>query len=214
MSEQPHRASPEELLTTLSQLTARARQREEVVLRRRNHLVWVGILGGVAIALGLLGFNVALWDGRLHVPFFSTASTTRHEPSASVPAPAPAPSSTETRPSGPPAELPATTAQPPALTTAPTTTSPPAPSPVGAVTLRITGARGDSWVEVRRRDRTGDMVYAGIVTKGASVTVKGKQLWVRFGAVGNLDLVLNGKPVHPTHTGTVDAVVTPNGLGA
>ena len=61
---------------------------------------------------------------------------------------------------------------------------------------------------------TGDVVYAGIVSRGASVTVKGGQLWIRFGAVGNLDLVLNGKPVRPTHTGTVDAVVTPNGLGA
>ena len=223
MREQNEGASPDEVLGALAALNARARERAG---RRRFRARLAGIAGGTALALALLGLNVAYWGGYLPGRFKPSI------PSTTGPVtPAPGHTSGRVVPAGP-AERPATTAQPPAATTArppaattsqppavttapaPTPTKPAAPPPVRTVTLRITGARGDCWVEVRRRDRTGDVVYAGIVSRGASVTVKGTQLWIRFGAVGNLDLVLNGKPVRPTHTGTVDAVVTPNGFGA
>ena len=56
------------------------------------------------------------------------------------------------------------------------------------------------------------MLYSGILRQGASDRETGRTLWVRFGSLGNLDLTLNGKPVHTTSSGTVDAVVTPSGL--
>ena len=219
MGEQPEGTSSDELLGTLAAVKTRAREREEQARSRRRHLRRAGIFGGIVLALALVAFNVVVWGGYIDIPLVSDAATT----TASLPAAPTSKPRTATLPAGP-ADRPVTTAQPPAVTTArppavttapaPTPTKPAAPPPVRTVTLRITGARGDCWVEVRRRDRTGDVVYAGIVTRGASVTVKGTQLWIRFGAVGNLDLVLNGKPAHPTHTGTVDAVVTPQGLGA
>ena len=219
MGEQPEGTSSDELLDTLAAVKNRAREREEQARSRRRHLRRAGIFGGIVLALALVAFNVVVWGGYIDISLVSDAATTTD----SLPAAPTSKPRTATLPAGP-AERPATTAQPPAATTArppavttapaPAPTRPAAPPPVRTVTLRITGARGDCWVEVRRRDRTGDVVYAGIVTRGASVTVKGTQLWIRFGAVGNLDLVLNGKPVRPTHTGTVDAVFTPNGLGA
>ena len=227
MGEQPEGTSSDELLGTLAAVKARAREREEQARSRRRHLRRAGIFGGIVLALALVAFNVVVWGGYIDIPLVSSAATTTgsrpaaptSKPRTATPPVGPAERpATTTRPTAattarPPA---ATTSQPPAVTTAPapTPTKPAAPPPVRTVTLRITGARGDCWVEVRRRDRTGDVVYAGIVSRGASITVKGTQLWIRFGAVGNLDLVLNGKPVRPTHTGTVDAVVTPSGFGA
>ena len=219
MGEQPEGTSSDELLGTLAAVKARAREREEQARSRRRHLRRAGIFGGIVLALALVAFNVVVWGGYIDIPLVSDAATTTDsQPAAPTSKPR-----TATLPAGP-ADRPATTAQPPAatttqppaVTTAPASapTKPAAPPPVRTVTLRITGARGDCWVEVRRRDRTGDVVYRGIVTQGASVTVKGTQLWIRFGAIGNVDLVLNGKRVRPTHTGTIDAVVTPHGLGA
>jgi hypothetical protein len=42
--------------------------------------------------------------------------------------------------------------------------------------------------------------------------VQGSRLWIRFGDVGKLDLVLNGKPVRPSRLGTITAIATPSGL--
>ncbi len=73
--------------------------------------------------------------------------------------------------------------------------------------LQLRAARGDSWAMVRVGDRTGPVVYSGIVRKGTSATVAARgKLWARFGAVANLDLVLNGKAVRPSHTGTINTL--------
>ena len=211
MSEQQHPAGPDEVLSALTQLNARAREREELARRRHNRGLQVAIAGGFALALALVGLNIALWDGHVHLPFFSTASMTGDVSSSSSRV-------ADHRPTSHPAtatvDRPAPTAQPPTVTTAPTPppSQPSAPPPAETATLRITASRGDCWMEVRRRDRTGDVVYRGIVSRGASVTVKGTRLWARFGAVGNVDLVLNGKPARTAHTGTVNAVVTSQGL--
>jgi hypothetical protein len=67
-------------------------------------------------------------------------------------------------------------------------------------------------VEIRRWNRSGTVVYSGVVDANASVTVTAKRVWARFGALGNLELFLNGRVVQTTHSGTVDAVVTAKGL--
>ena len=80
------------------------------------------------------------------------------------------------------------------------------------VTFRMRASRGDSWALVRLGSRTGDILYSGVVRQGASVKVRGHRLWARFGALGNLDLLINGKPVRGTHAGTVDAYITAKGV--
>jgi RodZ C-terminal domain len=81
--------------------------------------------------------------------------------------------------------------------------------------LQLRAARGDSWAMVRVGDSTGPVVYSGIVRKGTSATVDARgKLWARFGAVANLDLVLNGKAVRPSHTGTINTFITAAGLSS
>ncbi len=82
----------------------------------------------------------------------------------------------------------------------------------GPTSLTIQATRGDSWVEVRLGSSTGRLLQVGTMNKGSSSTVQGSRLWVRFGNVGNLDLLVNGKPVHPSHLGTITVIVTPSGL--
>lgn len=101
-----------------------------------------------------------------------------------------------------------------AATTAATTTTATSTQAVVPVTFVVRAARGDSWMEVRTGSSTGRVLYSGILRQGASDRETGRALWVRFGSVGNLDLTLNGRPVHTTSSGTVDAVVTPDGMHA
>ncbi len=82
----------------------------------------------------------------------------------------------------------------------------------GATSLEIRAMRGDSWVEVRLGSATGRVLQAGTMNKGSSSSVEGSRLWVQFGNVGNLDLLVNGKPVHPSHLGTITVIATPSGL--
>jgi len=80
------------------------------------------------------------------------------------------------------------------------------------VSLRISAVRGDSWVLIRSGGAGGPLVYVGVIRIGKSVSVTGWRLWARFGALGNLDLRVNGRSVRPNHSGTVDAYVTSTGL--
>jgi hypothetical protein len=90
--------------------------------------------------------------------------------------------------------------------------APPSTVPPSTVTLRVTASRGDCWVLARAGSRSGRVLYAAIVRRGTTIALHGSRLWVRFGAVGNLDLVLNGQQVRLRHTGTVDALLTPAGV--
>jgi hypothetical protein len=82
----------------------------------------------------------------------------------------------------------------------------------GSVTLVVIAARGSSWIEARRHGRTGRELYLGTLAPGGQLRLHGERVWVRFGALANVDLRLNGKPVRPVHTGTVDALFTASGL--
>jgi Domain of unknown function (DUF4115) len=81
-------------------------------------------------------------------------------------------------------------------------------SPPKAIHVILTAARSDSWVEIRRGSSTGRVLFAGVVSEGKSIRVVGRRFWARFGAIGNFDLTVNGRPVHPTFNGTVDALIT------
>jgi hypothetical protein len=70
------------------------------------------------------------------------------------------------------------------------------------------GSRG-SWIEVRLGSATGRRVFSGVVKDGDSRRYTARRLWVRFGAAGNVDVVVNGKPVR--FMGTLDTVITARG---
>lgn len=81
-------------------------------------------------------------------------------------------------------------------------------SPPKAIYVTLTAARSDSWVEVRKGSSTGRVLFAGVVSEGKSIHVVGRRLWARFGALGNFDLTIDGRRVHPTFNGTVDTFIT------
>lgn len=76
----------------------------------------------------------------------------------------------------------------------------------------LTAAQNDSWVEVRYGSATGRILFEGVVPEGQSIRVTGRRLWARFGSLGNFDLRINGRIVHPAFNGTVDAVLTASAI--
>ena len=83
-----------------------------------------------------------------------------------------------------------------------------APSPAQPIHVVLTAARSDSWVQIRRNNSTGRVLYDGVVSEGRSIRFVGPRFWARFGALGNFDLTVDGRPVHPSFSGTVDTVIT------
>jgi len=82
------------------------------------------------------------------------------------------------------------------------------PSPPRSIHVTLTAARSDSWVQIRRNNSTGRVLYDGVVSEGRSIRFVGPRFWARFGALGNFDLTVDGRPVHPSFSGTVDTVIT------
>ena len=80
------------------------------------------------------------------------------------------------------------------------------------MTLLVVAARGSSWIEARRGSATGQQFYAGTLAQGKDLRLQGRRFWVRFGALANLDLRLDGKPVQLVHTGTVNALFMRGGI--
>jgi hypothetical protein len=81
-----------------------------------------------------------------------------------------------------------------AQTTAAAAAGEAAPAPADPVRLVITATR-TSWLEVRRGSSTGPVVFSGNLETGKSVRARGARLWARFGAAGNLEIALDGKPL-------------------
>jgi Domain of unknown function (DUF4115) len=80
------------------------------------------------------------------------------------------------------------------------------------IVVRFTATRSDSWVQVRAGSSTGRVLFQSLVRTGQSFRVRGSRLWARFGSLGNIDLSINGRAIHPALNGTVDAVITASGL--
>ena len=87
-----------------------------------------------------------------------------------------------------------------------------APAPK-SIRVRLVAARNDSWVQIRAGSSTGRVLFDGIVPAGQSIRAVGRnRLWARFGSLGNFDLTINGRVVHPAFSGTVDTVITASAI--
>ena len=83
-----------------------------------------------------------------------------------------------------------------------------ATSPPESIHVILTAARSDSWVQIRRNNSSGTVLFDGVVSEGRSIRFVGRRFWARFGALGNFELTVDGQPVHPSFSGTVDALIT------
>jgi hypothetical protein len=80
------------------------------------------------------------------------------------------------------------------------------------IRLVVTAASGDSWVEARAGSATARVIFAGTIPTGRTLHFSGRRLWLRMGAASNLAFTINGRRADPGLFGTVEAVVTPQGL--
>jgi hypothetical protein len=165
----------------------RSRQRRNLRPGRRAALVGFAVL--LLAGLGLIGYGIA-------EKTTSNGAVSTHQP---LPTTAP-------RPTAPGVGSPTTVGSAPATTTARATTVRPP-----RVVFVVRATRGDSWIELRSGNATGHVFYSGILRQGGTASARGRVVWVRFGSAANLDLELNGKPIHGV-TGTLNATVTPSGL--
>jgi Domain of unknown function (DUF4115) len=174
--------NPESLLRFLSEHRESSGTRHRVGRHRRN--VAVLLLGIVAAALVTVGLVIREDSThRRSAPHGPTGGT---DSSKSRSAPTPSHAATESTPEDTKA----------------------APSPSQPIHVVLTAARSDSWVQIRRNNSTGRVLYDGVVSEGRSIRFVGPRLWARFGALGNFDLTVDGRPVHPSFSGTVDTVIT------
>jgi RodZ C-terminal domain len=70
---------------------------------------------------------------------------------------------------------------------------------------------GDCWLQVRRGDADGKVLWEGILLDGRSTEFDGKQFWIRMGDPTNLRLDVNGEPVLDLPTLAADMVITETG---
>ena len=84
---------------------------------------------------------------------------------------------------------------------APTALQPPARTDLEArrkggspwFSLRVVAARGATALTVRRRSRTGRVLFEGTLERGSEMTFTGARLWLRASAPQNLELRLDGR---------------------
>lgn len=179
--------SPESLLQFLSEHreSSRHEERNHPLAKRRN----IAVLLGIAVA-ALAAIGVVIWGNFPHSGSASQAPAARtgrsrhrsHTHSASTSV---GPGSTLQDAEAPP------------------------PKPIRVI---LTAARADSWVQIRKGSFTGRVLYDGVVLEGQSVRLVGRRFWARFGALGNFDLTIDGRPVHPAFNGTVDTVITASAI--
>jgi cytoskeleton protein RodZ len=78
-------------------------------------------------------------------------------------------------------------------------------APIARVT--ITGALGDSWVEVHQRTAAGRELYRGTLEAGSTIRFAQRRMHVVMGRPGNLRLKVNGRVVAVPGRGNTTAVV-------
>jgi cytoskeleton protein RodZ len=61
--------------------------------------------------------------------------------------------------------------------------------------VKIEAVDGDCWMEVRRNNSTGVVLFSGTLQKGDREKFKGKDIWMSLGAPGNVQLNVEGKDV-------------------
>jgi cytoskeletal protein RodZ len=82
----------------------------------------------------------------------------------------------------------------------PSTSPKPSSSPTGVPAwqknlVKVSAANGDCWMEVRRSNSTGIVLFSGTLKDGDTKKFKGKDIWMSLGAPGNVELNVQGKDV-------------------
>jgi Helix-turn-helix domain len=80
------------------------------------------------------------------------------------------------------------------------------------VSLVVTADRGGSWVEAHSGSASGPLLYQGTLENGRELRLAAQRIWLRLGAASNVSLVLNGRSTPRELFGTVDVVVTSQGI--
>jgi len=78
----------------------------------------------------------------------------------------------------------------------------------GAVAPRvqIVATRGDCWVSAHKGSPAGPALVERVLHTGETVTLRGRRIWLEFGAAGNVDVSVDGKE-RPIPTGTTNVVL-------
>jgi transcriptional regulator with XRE-family HTH domain len=61
--------------------------------------------------------------------------------------------------------------------------------------VKVEAVDGDCWMEVRRNNSSGVVLFSGTLKKGVKKPFKGKDIWMSLGAPGNVRLNVQGKDV-------------------
>jgi cytoskeleton protein RodZ len=96
-----------------------------------------------------------------------------------------------------------------------TVTSGKAPAPAPRrhrVNLVLTAEGGGSWVEAHSDSATGPLLFQGTLQSGRELRLAARRIWLRLGAASNLSLAVNGRATPSEFFGTVDVLVTPQGI--
>lgn len=153
--------------------------------RSRDALVWLGVVLASALTLGVVLVGAAIvggfWDPLEDDQALPALTAAAPLPTA-LPQPGPEPSAEPSPPISP-------SAPPPTLAPPPAAAGTPA-----RAKLVISAARGDSWLQVRRRSTIGRVVFQGILSRGDSKRFSARRLWFRFGVGDHLEVEVNGKP--------------------
>ena len=106
--------------------------------------------------------------------------------------------------------IPDFSSQPPAATGLKTPAKKPRKTAPARARLSVTGALGDSWMEVHAGSAAGRELYRGTLAAGSTVRFNRPRLYVLIGRPGNLRFRLNGRVVEVPYRGSPTSVlVTP-----
>lgn len=109
--------------------------------------------------------------------------------------------------SPPDTAIPDFSSQPPAASQAKEPAKRPARPPARLARLTITGALGDSWVEVHAGSAAGRELYRGTLEAGSTIRFSQRRVHVLIGRPGNLRFRVNGRVVRVPNRGSGTAVI-------
>ena len=75
--------------------------------------------------------------------------------------------------------------------------------------FQIVATRGNCWLSIRDGTATGAVRYEGLLEQGQTVRLRSRSIWLSAGAAGNLDVLVDGKPV--PLSGTIETILPANG---
>jgi cytoskeleton protein RodZ len=90
--------------------------------------------------------------------------------------------------------------------------SPPPTPRTRRVELVLTADAGGSWVEAHSDSAGGRLLFQGTLEPGRELRLAARRIWLRLGAASNLSFALNGRSTPSELSGTVDVLVTPQGI--